>query len=57
MRGAMSGSVVLAYLYRELYKVSTMHTSQFHGPPTLLHVKRYLFIYVYVILIMYIKLI
>jgi len=32
------GSIVLAFLYKELYKVSTMRTSQFHGNSTLLQV-------------------
>jgi len=33
------GSIVLAYLYIELYKASAMKTSQLCGPQTLLQVK------------------
>jgi len=57
--GAMFlGSVILAYLYRELYKISTMQTSQFRDPQTLLQVKRNLFVYAYnIILNTYMKLI
>ena len=37
---AMSwGSAVLAYLYKELYRISTMETTQLPDCQTLLHVK------------------
>jgi len=38
--GAMSSdSAALAYLYRDLHKISTMETMQLHGCQTLLYVK------------------
>ena len=50
------GSLVLAYLYIELYKASAIKTSQLCGPHTFAG-KVTSIVYAYIILIMYMKLI